>query len=198
MVSQASRRSQLLIEPYKQLRFGAMFLCINLVFCTLIISIFGYFLWDMYGAISQYFKLDEKQSMITAAKFSVPFTFGLGLMLLFIFITLFASARYTHQIYGPLVSIRRFLDELIAGKTPSPIKLRKTDQLQDLAHRLNAIADRVAFMQNTESRQTILVFLEAFLAGKTTEPLDLSADDPLKDIAEKLNQIAKVKGKVNF
>lgn len=134
------RRTQLLIEPYQQLRFGLIFILINFVFSALMCFVFGYFLWDIYEAISEYFKLDPSQQLMTGEKFMRPLLVGLGVVVLFIVTTLVASARYTHQIYGPLVSIRRFLDELLSGKKPDPIKLRKTDQLHDLAERLNKVA----------------------------------------------------------
>lgn len=188
-----AKRSQILIEPYKQLRFGLIFLLINLIFSLSIILVFGYFLWDMYQAISIYFKLDADQSMVTAEKFAVPLGFGMGLITLFIFTTLFFSARYTHQIYGPMVSIRRFLDDLIAGRAPTPIKLRKTDQLQDLADRLNSIAGQLNFTGVNESRATILDFLDQTLEGRETSMLDLDADDPLKEISVKITQLAKLK-----
>jgi ABC-type multidrug transport system fused ATPase/permease subunit len=146
-----SRRGALLIEPYKQLKFGIMFLMLNIVFAVLVLTVFGYYLWDIYQALIRYFQLDEMQSLVTLEKLQAPFIAGLLLLVLFILATLFFSVYYTHKIYGPLVSIRRFLDQLIRGESPEPIQIRSTDQLQDLVERLNKIAEQHALLQKTHS-----------------------------------------------
>ena len=83
-----TRRGAILIEPYKQLRFGIMFLVINLIFSTLVFGVFGYFLWDVYGTVSLYFQLDGSESVITLSKLSKPAIIGLVLIVLFIGATL--------------------------------------------------------------------------------------------------------------
>ena len=179
------RRSSLLIEPYKQLRFGFMFLAVNMMFSTLIVAVFAHFLWDMYEALSVYFKLDQAQSMVTLEKFAKPASIGTGLVLLFILATLFLSARYTHQIYGPMVSIRRFLDELIAGRSPQPITLRSSDQLQDLVDRLNRVG--AIFRNPSETEKILITHLDALIQGEKPQPIHLNDGDPLKEIADRIN-----------
>ncbi|MBP6219065.1 MAG: hypothetical protein KA436_10810 [Oligoflexales bacterium] len=196
-----NRRSQLLIEPYRQLKFGVIFLLINFVYSCFILALFGYFLWDMHDVISEYFKLDEIQRSITAQKFAVPFFFGLSLIVLFILNTLWISVRLTHQFYGPLISIHRFLDDLIANRSISPITLRKNDQLQEVAARLNQLSEQLRARnsaQYDESHKLILSFLSDLLAGKVPTPLNLADGDYFKETASKLNQLAKLKMKVNF
>lgn len=151
LISKVSRRGSILIEPYKQLRFGLMFLLVNMIFSVLIFLGFSYYLWEIYEAVVTYFKLDPAESLVTLEKLAQPAFVGLALLAAFIGTTLVLSARYTHQIFGPLVSIRRFIDELLAGKNPAPIKLRASDQLQDLAARLNALAEIVAESRRAES-----------------------------------------------
>ncbi|MBI2602329.1 MAG: hypothetical protein HYW48_04665 [Deltaproteobacteria bacterium] len=186
-----SRRTQILIEPYQQLRFGLIFILINIVFAALMCSVFGYFLWDIYEAISEYFKLDPSQKTMAAEKFIRPLLMGLGVVALFVATTLFTSARYTHQIYGPLVSIRRFLDELLSGQKPNPIRLRKTDQLHDIADRLNNIAGLIGPPKWEDSKDKIVRFLNDLIEGKEVKALRLSESDPLKAIADKLNKLSK-------
>ncbi len=187
----SNRRTQLLIEPYRQLRFGIMFILINFVFSTLILLVFGYFLWDIFEAMMEYFKLDKAQEMVAAAKFVAPVSGGVILVTLFIFVTLYISARYTHQIYGPLVSIRRFLDELLAGKTPPRIKLRTRDQLHDLVDRLNNISDLLSVAEAKGSMGSILTFVDNLTKGKEQAALSLSQEDPLRPLSLKLNELAQ-------
>ena len=61
----------------------------------------------------------------------------------FIFlIVMFATIlRLTHRIYGPLVSIKRFLNELKRGNFSARVNIRKDDDLQDLVKDLNELAE---------------------------------------------------------
>ena len=107
-------------------------------------------MWDMFEAIRSYFALSGAESMMSLQKFARPALIIVSLALVFIVLTLYLSARYTHQIYGPMVSIKRFLDQIIAGQDPSPIRLRQNDQLQDLVVRLNKIAERYVYQEKKE------------------------------------------------
>ena len=48
--------------------------------------------------------------------------------------------RLTHKYYGPLVSIERFVDEMTEGLYDRRVKIRKGDELQRLANKLNNMA----------------------------------------------------------
>lgn len=58
-------------------------------------------------------------------------------------VLLVVSVGMSHKIAGPLVRIKRMVDEVGAGDVPSPITLRKRDELQDLAASLNAMGERL-------------------------------------------------------
>ena len=143
----SSRRTGLLIEPQKQLKIGVTFLLLNLVFSILIGGILIYFLWDIYESISVYFKLTNQENAITVAKLTKPLSAVAGLVVLFIALTLYISTKYTHAFYGPLVAINRFLDNLLAGRPPEPLKIRASDQLKELAEKLNILSDKLADSQ---------------------------------------------------
>ncbi len=183
-----TRREGILVEPYKQLRFGITFLVINLVFSTLLLTIFGYYVWDIYDTVSVYFELDGKENLLMLSKLAMPLAFATVLVILFIITTLVASARYTHQIYGPLVSIRRFLDDLNEGKVPSKINLRATDQLQDLATTLNQLILNKTFIK-AESKAKLSDFVEKLSENEKPSPLALESNDALYDLGTKLNKL---------
>lgn len=194
MKSSKGRRGgirSLLVEPFEQVKLGLIFLGLNIVFSTLFLGTFAYYLYDIYSAVAVYFKLSEQESLLTAGKFIVPFTVGSALFILFVSATLFVSIRYTHAIYGPLISINRFLDELLAGQKPGLISLRETDQLQDLAAKLNEIARKTAPDANSAGAMiAINRFLDELIAGKKPSPLKLRDGDPMHELVEKLNAIA--------
>lgn len=179
------------VEPYRQIKLGLMFLLVNFFFSVAIFSVFSYYIWNVFRALSVYFSLSESQNQEILAKFSVPIFIGLGLMILFILITILVSVRYTHAIYGPLVSIHRFLDDLIGFKRVEPITLRESDQLKSLAAKLNKLAFRL-----DDKRKAPLVpiyrFLDDLLKGENPEPLLLREEDQLAELCEKLNDVAKI------
>ena len=178
------------VEPYKQVRLGLMFLLVNFAFSILIIGVFGYYVLDMYDAVVTYFKLSGAESQMTMHKFSVPMAIGSALILLFVVTTILVSVRYTHHIYGPLVSIHRYLDEILSGKTPHPIQLRDSDQLQDLAMKLNQMSERLATDQRAGPLVQVHRFLDDVIAGKKPPAMKLRDNDHFSDLVTKINTVA--------
>ncbi len=179
------------VEPYRQVKLGLIFLLVNLVFSALIFSIFGYYVWEMYQTVSAYFQLSDPQSTVLATKFTAPIIGGGLLIALFIATTIMLSVRYTYQIYGPLVSIHRFLDELLSGTMPDSLQLRESDQLKELAERLNSLAERYATDQRQSSMVPVYRYLDELLAGKSPSALQLRESDQLSELAVKLNKVAE-------
>jgi len=132
----------LLVEPYVQVRLGLMIALLNLIFAVVITLVFGFYLWDVFKAMETYFQLNQTESLLTWSKFVWPLIAGGVLVATFIVMTFFIIVKYTHKIYGPLISIYRFLDDLIEDKNPSPLKLRESDELGDLVERLNKIYEK--------------------------------------------------------
>ena len=184
------RRTKILIEPYQQIRFGLVFLLLNFIFSTLVLGVFGYYMWDMFSAIKEIFLLKDPQLQMVASKFAVPATLGLIIIIGFIVSTFYFATRYTHQIYGPLVSIRKFLDQIIAGANPQAISIRKTDQLQDLVSRLNIIAQQYSESSNTSSIKKICDYIDSIDKNQKAPAPSLNTSDPLYEISKKIEQLA--------
>ena len=145
MLKQKGRRGgvrSMLVEPYFQVKLGLMFILVNLMFSILIFGVMIWFVWDIFGALSTYFHLTGQDAGLAMDKLRAPMIVIGLLVLAFFGTTLRVAVAYTHKIYGPLVSINRFLDEVLEGKKPSRLSLREGDQLQDLAGKLNTLADR--------------------------------------------------------
>ncbi len=130
---------------------------------------------------------------MTLEKFSVPLAICIGLGLVFIAITMYVTISQTHKIYGPLVSIHRYLDVLLQNKKPHPLQLRESDQVKELADKLNLLSDR--FLHNrpqiSQSVRAIEHYIDALHKKSTLPPLQIPVDDPLHDIAEKLQHLSK-------
>jgi signal transduction histidine kinase len=123
-------------------------------------------------------------------KFAVPLISCASLIVLFVLTTILVSVRFTHQIYGPLVSIHRYLDEVLAGSVPQPIQLRESDQLKDLADKLNSVAERMAVDQRAGTMVAVYRFLDELGEGKKPQPIKLRDNDRMTELVEKLNKIA--------
>lgn len=179
----------LFVEPYRQIKLGLMFVVVNFVFSILIFGVFGYYFFDVYQTLMTYFHLSPGQGTQILEKLSIPLFVAAGLMVLFIVITIFVSVMYTHAIYGPLVSIHRFLDDLLSGSSMGSLSLRESDQLKDLAMKLNKLAERMG-----EQRKSPMVavhkFLDTLIEGGEPEPLSLRESDQLQDLVAKLNKIS--------
>jgi len=48
--------------------------------------------------------------------------------------------KISHRVYGPLISVERFVDELTDGKYSQRLKIRQKDDLQRLTEKLNNLA----------------------------------------------------------
>ncbi|MFW7377980.1 MAG: hypothetical protein ACOH5I_04155 [Oligoflexus sp.] len=141
------------VEPYRQVKLWLMFLFLNLTFAGLIFLVFGYYLWDVYQAMAAYFQFTDQQNLEVLTKFQIPALIGAGLLLVFVALSIMVSVRYTHRIYGPLVSIHRFLDDLLANQPVSPLLLRESDQLKELAEKLNQLAEKAERQRNDSSKR---------------------------------------------
>lgn len=180
------------VEPYRQVKLGLLFIVVNLIFSALFLGVFGYYVYDIYQSILTYFELSNVQAPEIAGKFYIPVIVGAGLILIFITITIMLSVKYTHRIYGPLVSIRRFLDDLADGRRPSQLQLRESDQLKELADRLNAIGERLGDGRLQAPLMAVHRYLDDLTQGKKPEPLSLRDSDNLAELAEKLNKLAEM------
>ncbi len=190
------RRVLGLVEPYKQVKLGLMFLLLNTVFSFLIAGVFIYYIWDVFATIRDHFAMLGQSTAFSFNKFSVPLTVTGILLFVFIALTLYLSIRYTYQIYGPLVSIHRYLDSLLTGQKPKDLFLRESDQLKDLARKLNEVGNVFARIENKHQATTgpliaVRRFVDELLKGETPKALHLREDDELKDIATKLNELSE-------
>lgn len=179
------------VEPYRQVKLGLMFLLLNFLFAGLTLGIFGYYIWDISQTMAVYFKLSNDQSMEILQKFQTPVYAGCFLMFVFVIVSILVSVRYTHQIYGPLVSIHRFLDEYLSGEPVQPLLLRESDQLQELAEKLNQVMYLNPNDRRASNLRPIFRYLDEILEGGNPEPITLRDGDQFHALAERVNQLGQ-------
>lgn len=133
----------LLIDPFKQIKFGLYILGVTIGFLVASGVMFFQSFVEQYQHVIEIFSVvdptlkDEmlfnqvfKQNSINLALVFVAF---LAVMMTLIF-------RMTHRYYGPLVAIDKFSEKIAAGRYHVRIKLRNKDELHELAGKLNAMA----------------------------------------------------------
>lgn len=144
MVKSKGRRGgvkSMLVEPYLQVKLGLMFIIVNIIFSILIFGVLTWYVWDVFGALRSYFELTGQDAGVAMDKLQFPLLFIGMLVLAFVGTTIYVAVQYTHQIYGPLVSINRFLDDALEGRQPGRLALRESDQLHELATKLNLLLE---------------------------------------------------------
>lgn len=134
----------IIIEPFRQFKFGVYVIGICLAFIGAAGYLFVNSFIEQYKHVLGLFNVVDpsaKWSFIIDDIFYsnlIKLSICFALFLIIMFYTVF---KLTHRYYGPLVSILRFLKELQAGNYTARIKLRKKDELQELADNLNLLAE---------------------------------------------------------
>lgn len=146
--SEASARAKrdyksTLIEPFRQIKFGIYVIGFSIAFVIATSAMFLVAFYQQYQHLMGIFNITDMKSQMelvtndifytNVIRIALVFLAFIGLMFMLVF-------RLTHRYYGPLVSIERFVDEMSAGQYSRRVKIRKGDELQRLADKLNNMA----------------------------------------------------------
>lgn len=145
-----------IVDPLRQVRLGVHVLALTVGFTLLlgVLLINGFI--EQYRNVAEIFQIVDPKMQWELIANDVFYTnlWRMGLLLGVYLASLFVVVlRVTHQYYGPLVAIERFLDDLKAGQFESRMKLRRHDELQGLALRLNALAESLERQEKARRRQ---------------------------------------------
>ena len=163
----------LIIEPFRQVKLGIYVIAISCAFVVVASLLFVSAFVDQYRQLMEIFKIVDPQykwELVTNDVFKWNATCIAGLFLAFIGILFGVVLRMTHRIYGPLVSIERFVGEMSNGNYGKRIVIRSGDELQRLVHRLNDMAKKLEQRHGRPSEDTT--------------PIHLSGDDAVDDLTE--------------
>lgn len=132
-----------LVEPFKQIKFGIYVIGLSLAFVLATSAMFLIAFYEQYNHLMGIFNITDMKTKMELVTNDIFYTNVIRIAALFIgFIVLMFVIvfRLTHRYYGPLVSIERFVDEMTEGLYNRRVKIRKGDELQRLADKLNAMA----------------------------------------------------------
>lgn len=156
-----------LIEPFKQIKLGVYVLILTLIFVALLSYLIGQSIWLQYSQVMEIFKVidQEAQRELVQNDVTRAIAIKLGMAISAYVMILFAMVFYfTHRIYGPLISIGRFVESITDGDYDARVQIREKDELNQLVSQLNKMAqtlqkrhysgDGDRRSQVTERRQT--------------------------------------------
>lgn len=131
-----------LVEPFKQVRFGLYVIGVFLLFLVILAAVLIWAFREQYLQVMDWFSIAQEAApdlMLNDVSQKAGWIVG-GVLLLFMITMLNVIVRRTHRMYGPMISINRFIEELRRGNYSARLKTREKDDFQDLVLRLNTLA----------------------------------------------------------
>ena len=144
----------ILIEPFKQVKLGIYVIIVALTFTVITGALFVFAFVEQYRHVMEIFQVVDPKfrwEVVTNDVFYTNISRVGALLVTFIVVLFVVVFRSTHKYYGPLVSIERFVDQIAEGDYSKRVVIRRSDELQRLAARLNLMA------QKLEERHGVLV-----------------------------------------
>lgn len=136
----------IVIEPFKQIRLGLYVLALSITFLIAAAYLFYLAFHEQYKHVMEIFNVVDPTIQWELVNNDVFHHNAVRLGILFVsFVAIlsFVVFRMTHRIFGPLVSIERFVDQIARGQYDRRVKIRKRDDLQRLAEKLNIMAEQL-------------------------------------------------------
>ena len=141
MRAKRSRIRSYLIEPFKQIRFGLHVVGVCFTFLVVLGWMYANAFYEQYEQVFELFQVAEKQDLVNNSVFIKNGTIIGSTLTMFALAIMFVVIRRTHKMYGPMVSIMRFVGELSKGHFAVRINVREKDDFQQLVGSLNNLAE---------------------------------------------------------
>lgn len=138
------KRSHYIVEKSIQYRYVELILVHILAFFLITVVIIYFSGWrELVRKLSNVYP----QAMLTGILSKIYIRFWIGFFIL-LPIAVISATLASHKIAGPLVRIKRSLNQMIGGDYNLKVKLRKGDHLQDVADLLNKLAGNLKNKKN--------------------------------------------------
>jgi len=130
-----------LIEPFQQVHFGLYVSGVSVFFCLLIAGLIFKAFAEQYEQVAKLFEVADFMALLTNDVFIHNAYWIGGTLLVFVGVMTAVVVQRTHRMYGPIVSIQRFVKEIGNGNYAVRLKTRKNDDFQKLTDSLNQMAE---------------------------------------------------------
>ncbi|MES2855648.1 MAG: hypothetical protein V4692_07285 [Bdellovibrionota bacterium] len=135
--------NNIFVNPRQQLKYAFIFFGGAIGLMCLYIVFFLYYLNSTIGSLANTFAISPEvaeslsRAIFTASISLLAFS---GTLTLIMFA---AGIALSHRLFGPMVSINRLIDQLVAGDYKARGSLRKKDEWHDVMDRLNTLAENL-------------------------------------------------------
>ena len=130
-----------LINRRMQLRLTFKFIALTVSFCLVIGILVYHTIWPVVSGFVPLALINQLKGQI----FYRLFYFSIPLIILI----MGCCIIFTHKIAGPIYNMENKLERLLDGEVPRSIILRKGDELQDLADKLNETIKKFVEMRDS-------------------------------------------------
>ncbi len=139
------------IEPFKQIRFGLYVGVVSVFFAILMAMVFVVSFSEQYKQVEEFFEVADSVALLTNSVFIKNAIYAGIIIFLYLVTMTLIVVRRTHRMYGPIVSILRFVEELKAENFHVRLKIRKKDDFQNVVDSLNTLAQKLHMKYGTSS-----------------------------------------------
>jgi len=138
------KRSQYIVEKSIQFRYVELILVNLLIFFFITVAVIYFSGWrELIQKLSNVYP----QAMMVGILNKIYLRLWIGFLLL-LPVAFISAILASHKIAGPLVRIKRSINQMIAGDYNLIVKLRKGDHLQDVAELLNKLLASIKNKKN--------------------------------------------------
>jgi len=169
-------RRKLFVKPELQLKYVLI-----TVVLVIISGIFTYFIMN-YKLTTSPFTENLSYGEIMALKKDIIVSF-IEIMLILAFVVTIQSIILFHRLIGPIYALEKIIEIMKSGRIGGKIKLRKRDQLKELASLLEELGNNYS-MWIKEDRERIEKIKQQLESLKNNIP-----SDKYENILEELNKI---------
>ncbi len=135
-----------IIEPFKQIKIGLYVIGICITFLLVIGAMFLKAFTQQYAHVMEIFDVVDSSGkwdlVLNDVFYSNAIMIG-AVFIIFIAIIFIVVFKMTHKIYGPLVSIERFITDITNGHYEKRVSIRSGDDLKRLVSKLNVMAEEL-------------------------------------------------------
>lgn len=128
-----------LVEPFKQIHFGLYVVSVCLVFVLILGTLFGWSYYEQYRQLMELYRVEDTGAVLDNAVFRKNAIIIGSVLFIFICSILYVVIRRTHKMYGPMININRYIGELIQGNYAARLKIRESDDFQNLVESINKL-----------------------------------------------------------
>lgn len=143
-----------LVEPFKQIRFGLHVVFVSLSFSAIFAYLFLEAFREQYQQVFDLFNVADQTALIENDIFIRNKLKLASTIVAFVAVTLYVVVRRTHRMYGPMISMMRFVAELKKGNYAVRIHIRERDDFQNFVTELNALAVELQKKHGSTNQQS--------------------------------------------